>query len=208
MRIERLAENKVKVTLTGDDLSGFDINVKKLSNNSTELHSFLFKIMETIREETGFNPYSGQIVIEAQSVGDGISITISKVEQNIPKTTEKIKNGKRIKARVRSGGSGVSTYYFNDFDNLCDAIINIDPSVHKVCSLYKLHGQYCYIINFENSLFKDSSLLCRTVSILTEFSERSSALPMQHLHVEEHGELIAEKESLLSMREGLVNIRQ
>lgn len=44
MRIERLAENKVKVTLTGDDLSGFDINVKKLSKNSTELHSFLFKV--------------------------------------------------------------------------------------------------------------------------------------------------------------------
>ena len=208
MRIERLAENKVKVTLTGDDLSGFDISVKKLSKNSTELHSFLFKIMETIREETGFNPYSGQIVIEAQSVGDGISITISKIEQNITKTIEKVRNGKRIRARVRESGADVCTYYFDSFDALCEAVINIAPSVHKTAALYKLDGQYCYIVDFDGALFKSGGLLCETISVLAEFSVRSSVLPMQHLHIKEHGRLIAEGDSLVSMYEGLLQISE
>lgn len=206
MRIERLTENKVKVTLTGDDLSGFNINLQKLTNNSTELHSFLFQIMETIREETGFNPYSGQIVIESRSVGDGLSITISKIEQNTFKTVEKVKNGKRIRARVRSGGSDISTYYFENFDDLCSALINIDEEVHKSCSLYKLGGSYCYILDAGRPVFKDSRLLCSSVSTLSEFSDRCSVMPMQHLHVKEHGRIIAEGRGLSGMAKSIAKL--
>ena len=60
MRIEKLAENKIKVTLTAADLSRLNIDIKQLTPASRELHTFLFHIMETVREETGFNPYNGQ----------------------------------------------------------------------------------------------------------------------------------------------------
>ena len=208
MRIERLTENKVKVTLTGDDLTSFDINVKKLSGNSTELHSFLFKIMETIHEETGFNPYSGQIVIEAQSVGDGITIIISKIEQGIGKTVEKTQNGRRIRARIREERKGCNTYYFDSFEDLCSAVQHIDSEVHQYGAVYKLGKSYCYLLNFEGEALQNRELLYNTVSVLAEFSERSSIFPMQYLHVREHGTLIAEGEELISMADGLRKINK
>lgn len=208
MRIERLAENKVKVTLTGDDLNGFDINIKKLSNNSAELHSFLFKIMETIHEETGFNPYSGQIVIEAQSVGDGISIIISKIEPSGARITEGVKDGRRIKARIHEQKTGIDTYYFDSFEDVCNALVNIDNAVHSHSALYKINGKYCYLLDFENPYFKTRNTLYKTISFLTEFSSRSSVFPMQHLHVKEHGEAVAVNEALVSMAEGLRSINK
>ena len=56
MRIEKLNKDKIKVTLTTAELINLDIDVKRLSPDSKELHTFLFHIMETIREETGFTP--------------------------------------------------------------------------------------------------------------------------------------------------------
>lgn len=53
MRIEKLNKDKIKVTLTTAELINLDIDVKRLSPDSKELHTFLFHIMETIREETG-----------------------------------------------------------------------------------------------------------------------------------------------------------
>lgn len=208
MRIERLTQNKVKVTLTGDDLTGLDINVTKLSGDSAELHSFLFKIMETIKEETDFNPYSGQIVVEAQRIDDGISITISKIETGKSRVTEKVKNGKRIRAKVIESKTGVDTYYFENFDDMCSAVEGIENRVHFCNALYKINGMYCYLLDFENPVFKDRKLLCKTISILTEFSQRNSVFTMQHFHIKEHGELVAKTEKLVSMAEGLRKINK
>lgn len=201
MRIERLAENKVKVTLTGDDLIGYDINVKNLSHNSTELHSFLFKIMETIHEETGFNPYNGQIVVEARSAGDGISIIISKICKGERQTVETVIKGHRVRARIRE--EGINTYYFESFDDMCEALVNLNNEVHRCGSLYKLDGVYCYLLDCSNPFFRSKSELYAAVSVLAEFSSGNSVFPMQHIHVEEHGTLIAEGESLIAMADGI-----
>ncbi|MGN0107001.1 MAG: adaptor protein MecA, partial [Hominilimicola sp.] len=49
MRIEKLNNDKIKVTLTASDLINLNIDVKQLEPDSQELHTFLFHIMETIR---------------------------------------------------------------------------------------------------------------------------------------------------------------
>ena len=88
MRIEKLNKDKIKVTLTTAELINLDIDVKRLSPDSKELHTFLFHIMETIREETGFNPYNGQVVVEATPSQDGISILVKRLNKGIKKITE------------------------------------------------------------------------------------------------------------------------
>ena len=88
MRIEKLNKDKIKVTLTTAELINLDIDVKRLSPDSKELQTFLFHIMETIREETGFNPYNGQVVVEATPSQDGISILVKRLNKGIKKITE------------------------------------------------------------------------------------------------------------------------
>ena len=57
MRIEKLNKDKIKVTLTTAELINLDIDVKSFRPIQKNYIHFYFIIMETIREETGFNPY-------------------------------------------------------------------------------------------------------------------------------------------------------
>lgn len=207
MRIEKLNSNKVKVTLTGDDLVSYNINVKKLSGNSAELHSFLFRIMDTIHKETGFSLYNGQVVVEARAAGDGMTLVISKMLSGRG-VTETVKNGKRIIARASERCRGKGVYFFESFDDLCEAITQIDNAVHSDSLLYKMNEKYCYLLNFENPYFDDDERLCNIVSILREFAERNISYNGQYKRVMEYGKLIAKESELEAMADSLRKINK
>lgn len=102
MKIEKLNKDRIKVSLSSTDLYELDIDVKKLSPNSQELHSFLFQIMETIREETGFNPYNGQVVVEATPSTEGMDIMVSRVSGKKRKITkQEFSKITSVKAKVK-----------------------------------------------------------------------------------------------------------
>lgn len=208
MRIEKLNSNKVRVTLTGDDLVGFDINAERLSKNSAELHNFLFKIMDTVHKETGFNPHNGQVVVEAQSAGDGMTIVISKINSCGRGVTETVRDGKRIIARVNEKRKGVGTYYFDSFDDVCEAVMSIKDNAHSTNELYKINGGYCYLLDFENPCFDEEKELCEAISVLREFSVSELAQKLQHIRVKEYGELVAKGSELISMAENLRKINK
>ncbi len=208
MRIEKLNSNKVRVTLTGDDMMGFDINAERLSRNSAELHNFLFKIMDTVHKETGFNLHNGQVVVEAQSMGDGMTILISKINCVSKGVTETVRNGKRIIARVNEKRKGTGTYYFESFDDLCKAVTMINDEVHSTNSLYRMENGYCYLLDFENPYFEEEKNLCEVISVLREFSSKELAYRNQHIRVREYGEFVAKNEELISMAENLRKINK
>ena len=205
MRIEKLNSNKVRVTLTGDDLVNYDINVERLSGDSAELHSFLFRIMDTIHKETGFSLYNGQVVVEAHTVGDGMMLIISKLLSG-KGVTETVKNGKRIIARASERYKGKGVYFFGSFDDLCEAVIQIDDAVHSDGLLYKMNEKYCYLLNFENPYFNNDEQLCNVISILREFAERNASYNGQYKRVTEYGKLIAKDKELVAMAENLRKI--
>ena len=91
MRIEKLNNDKIKVTLTTRDLTSLDVKIEQLRPDSRELHLFIFKIMERIQKETGFNPYNGQIVVEAMPEKDGIAIMVSKLNNRFVNDKNRIK---------------------------------------------------------------------------------------------------------------------
>ena len=101
MQIEKLEDNKIQVILTTADLSNMNIDINSLSGESVELNAFLFHIMERIREETGFNPYGGQVLMEAMPIGDdGISILVSKVHSRDGRITRtQFKRIRAVRAR-------------------------------------------------------------------------------------------------------------
>ncbi len=207
MRIEKLNSNKVKVTLTGDDLVNYDINVERLSGDSAELHSFLFRIMDTIHKETGFSLYNGQVVVEARTAGDGMTLVISKLLSG-KGVTETVKNGRRIIARASERCKGKGVYFFRSFDDLCEAVIQIDNAVHSDSLLYKMNEKYCYLLNFENPYFDNDEQLCSVISILREFAERNASYNGQYKRVTEYGNLIARDKELVAMAENLRKINQ
>ena len=194
MRIEKLNDDKIKVTLTATDLINLNIDVKQLEPDSQELHTFLFHIMETIREETGFNPYSGQVVVEATPSRDGISILVSRLKVNSKHITrEEFNNATSVKARLKKP-SKVKIFYFDSFDDLCSALKEIDADSLRGAGLYRLNSTFCFTINNE---------MCheKCLSVMAEFSARQSGYPLQMTYIKEHGQLIAKGTKLLEMTE-------
>lgn len=200
MRIEKLADNKIKVTLTSEDLTHMDIKIEQLTPNSKELHTFLFNVMETIREETGFNPYNGQVVVEATPLKDGISIMVSKLaSEKKTMTKEEFKHIKSIKPKKKQSTVKFILYYFDDFEVMCDALVNIEEEAVKSGKLYKHSDTYCLMVKKDESYIK-------THCILSEFAVKRSAHLVQPDHIMEHWTLVAARSSLLDMVKGIAEL--
>ncbi len=198
MRIEKLNNNKIKVTLTTMDLINLNIDVEQLAPDSKELHTFLFHIMETIKEETGFNPYNGQVIVEATPSQDGISILVSKIAGDAKKITkDDFKQARGVKAKVREA-SASKIFYFTSFEDICMALAEVPSNTLAECLLYKLHDTYCFIVKKDTA-----SSICHAV--MTEFAVKSSESSMRGIHIREHGELIAQGSELVLMAKELRN---
>ena len=199
MKIEKLNNNKIKVTLTTMDLINLDIDVEQLAPDSKELHTFLFHIMETIREETGFNPYNGQVVVEATPSHEGISILVSKLCCESKKITkERFNNAKGVKAKLKDL-SYAKIFYFKNFEDMCMALAQVPESSLSGGSLYKLNDTYCFII-------KNDIHSSRCSAIMAEFAAKSSEYPLQVTYIREHGRLIAKGNELVSMSREIRNL--
>jgi len=198
MRIEKLDSGKIKVTLTTADLDNLDIDLKHLSPDSQELHTFLFNIMETIKEETGFNPYTGQVVVEATSSDNGMSLLVSKMNvQNNKITKTQFDKATAVKVKLKHP-SETEIFYFDNFDDLCFALKEINTKSLMAGNLYKLNNTYCFTI-----INKSEHSLC--INTMSEFSAKKSAYPLQITYIREHGKLIAKGNELVNM---VKNIRQ
>ena len=197
MRIERLSDDKVKVTLTETDLMGMNIKVEQLRPDSHELHTFLFNIMETIKEETDFNPYNGQVVVEATPSNEGISIIISKICACRSKISQsQFKKVKSITPHMRA--PEVHIFCFGGIDEVCGAIVEIGEDTLLESALYKYENRYYYVLC-------DAKKHTKCLGVLFEYSSYREKL--KETFLKEHGTLIAEGKGLINMAQGVKKIK-
>ncbi len=192
MRIEKLEFNKIKVTVFPVDLIDMNINMKNLKPDSPQLHSFLSDIMEKIKEETGFNPYSERTVVEASPVGDCIVLTVTKIADK----PDSFKNpGKRkVKAVLKNKSVKKSIYFFECFDDMCDAISLISEETLFDAVLYKIENKFA---------ISTSGIKENEAGVMREFCSDSDAHMLAAHFLGEHAELIAKGEKLVSMASGI-----
>ena len=81
MKLERISENKIRCTLTGNDLSSRQIMLAELAYGSDKARQLFRDMMDLAAEELGFETEDMPIVVEAVPMANGsIVLTISKVE--------------------------------------------------------------------------------------------------------------------------------
>lgn len=187
MKIEKLENDKIKVYLTAEELLSYNISKDTVAPDSPGLHKFLFEIMESVMEETGFNPYSGQVVVEAVQDSMGITLFISKLKNAVDIKKTKIKSVKINKDihKIR--------YEFNSFDNLCKAF--------KYVNSYELSGAYLY--KLENKWY--ITVLSRKTALNSVFSEYCDKICEKgsDLFLKEHSELVIKGKKLINMVNGI-----
>ena len=194
MQIEKEDSNKIRIILKPIDLQEMNVNIESLKPNSPRLHSFLYEIMERVREETGFNPYLGQIIVEASPMGEGMELTVTRVShQKNPPVPANAKI-RRVKAVRNTSSPKRTAFIFECCDDFCNALIHITPDTLQKSSYYKLCKNDILIV-------KDISL--QEKNILREYSVSSKSGGVVEPYANEHGNLIASGNKLVSMAKGI-----
>ncbi len=165
MKIKKISNEEVIVFLNTSDLELFDLSPESFEPRSAELHRFLFMLMETVREETGFDPYEGQVVVEAATSENGVHLSISKInhasrkisKENFNKATSvKIKGSSQIGRRERKSASG------HDADMAADrlyrSLFNEQPHGRMPRKGSDRKREGCFIFFFSTYIDMESAL--------------------------------------------------
>ncbi len=148
MKIEKLNEDKIKITLSTDDLAERNIDIQSFIYNSPESQDLFWDMMQEAEQKYGFNIDESMIYVEAASTGAGIfTLTVTKTtgSLNLPtsKNKTKLKKGNfKLKRKNTSIHLENLVYLFNSFDDICEFCSVVDCSKIEENSLYKLNEQY------------------------------------------------------------------
>ena len=189
LKIEKIEINKIKVTVSALDLIDMNISVKSLTPDSPVLHGFLHDVMERVKAETGFNPYSGQVMVEATPSGDGIVLMVTKLSE------EKKKKPKNVRVAGHRSASKI-TYRFNSFENICSLFEISDSNKFENASLYE------YMENFYIIIPKDKT------AGMSEFGDARGNVALSESFLKEHAKLHAMGKDLVSMAEGVKKLAE
>jgi len=159
MKIERINENKIRVTLSISDLKERNIDFKSLSHNSPQAQELFWDMMHQAEIEYGFSSSNAQLFIEASPDSvDNLVITVTRVEddedfESIHKyIRSKFKKSElKVKKKSKKLSSGILIYSFEDFEDVCSISKLISNQYCGENTLYK-HGKIYYLVLANTSL--------------------------------------------------------
>ena len=192
MNIEIIGKDRIKVVLSEAEMEERNLTNDVLVNKSELLNSFLFEIMEEIREKTEFNPYNGQVVVEAIRGSEGLMLIISKANREKKKLTaadkEKIRRAKPV---VKKKETQRQIYIFDDFENLCSAVIRLGEGSFEKSSVYRIGKVFYFYLEQDEGFLKSSA-------VLSEYCSQKASADMI-FYVEEHSDLMFNGSELKKM---------
>ncbi|GAE88605.1 adaptor protein MecA [Acetivibrio straminisolvens] len=197
MKIERINENKIKVTISIDDLVERNIDLDTLNYNTPAAQELFWDMMEQAEMQFGFDASDSQICVEAIPDSDeGFVIIITKLDEDgeFESIQKYIKNKfKRSDLRVKRKNYRVSSsiviYFFNNFDDLCLLCQKLRQIYSGESTLYKLKGVY-YLLLTKNSWTVEN--LKSFELIMNEFGKKVNNSNFYEGYLNEHAEKIIE----------------
>jgi len=154
MKIEKVSDNKIKVTLSTSDLQERNLDFSALSYNSPQAQVLFWDMLHQAEIEFGFSASDAQLFIEATpGSGDNLVITLTKVEEDgdfesIQKYIRNRFKRSELKTKKKSKkvSSGVFIYSFDEFEDLCKVVGKISESYSGESTLYKYNETFFLMI--------------------------------------------------------------
>lgn len=198
MRFEKLNENKIRITLTNQDLIKKNIDFHSFMANPIESQDLFFDMLDEAEKEIGFVTKDYQIRIEAlQIAGGDFVLTITRSLPESIKYQEKKKLHIRRK-RLDYRDTQV-TYLFNTFDDFCNFVIFLNSNSVKITNIAKsiclYEYQKQYYLNFSgiNLNYID---LKKLFSAITEFATYISNTELFKSKLLENGKVIMKNNAI------------
>lgn len=146
MRIEKLNEDKIRITLNIEDLEAEHIDFHTFMSNPIESQDIFLDMLEKAEREVGFVTDDYRLMIEALAMNDGkFILTVTRIEvEKKDKVTYK-KRKVNIKRKSTTLRSGIAIYRFETFDDFCEFCNFINNSIlHNLNSFINSISLYSY----------------------------------------------------------------
>lgn len=201
MKIEKISENIIKVTISMNDLEERNIDLNALNYNSPAAQEFFWDMMEQAEEQLGFSLSDSQLIIEPiPDSNDGFIITITKVDEDgdfesIQKyiKSKLKKSDLRVKKKSRKVCSSLFIYSFSNIDDICSLARKLDGIYCGDTTLYRCKNTY-YLLLTRNGLTTANT---RTFElVLNEYGTKVSNVSFFEGYLNEYGEKIIENKAL------------
>ncbi len=148
MKIEKLTEDKIKITITIDDLTARNIDLYSFVYNSPESQDLFWDVMNEAERELGFNVDDSMIYVETSTAGsESFTLIVTKTKEKpllrinkekhqLPKGDIKLKR-KKMPYFIKNG-----LFKFESFDDVCAfCLVATSKSVIDT-KLFSLNGDY------------------------------------------------------------------
>lgn len=198
MRFEKLNENKIRITLTNQDLIKKNIDFHSFMANPIESQDLFFDMLDTAEKEIGFITKNYQIRIEAVQVSNGdFILTITRSLPEVKKTLEKKKL--HIKRKNNDFKNTDALYCFESFDDFCGFSLFLNThhikisNIAKNISLYEYKNKFYLSFSNINIAYDD---LKKLFSSITEFATYISYSDLIKRKLVENGTLIMKNNAI------------
>ena len=200
MNIEKLNENKIRITLNMDDLEAKKVDYHSFMSNSIESQQLFLDMLEEAEKKVGFITDDYRIMVEALALANGNFIFT--ITRSLPElSSEKIKKKKiHIKRKINYLNNNKSIYCFQNFDDFClfchslnITMPNQYENIIQNTSLYYYKNKYYLIFSNVN---KDSKLSKSISSIISEFGYFVNSSELFERKLKEHGSEIIKNNAI------------
>ena len=117
MRFEKLNEDKIRITLSREDLIKKDIDFHSFMSNSVESQDLFFDMLEEAEKEIGFTTKDYLIRIEALAMaGSDFILTVTR---SLPEKTKNNRKKVHIKRKKVNTDASEIIYSFASFEDYC-----------------------------------------------------------------------------------------
>ena len=200
MKIEKLNENKIKITLNIEDLNARNIDVQSFIYNSPESQDLFWDVMREAEKEYGFSVDESMVYVEASATASGVfTLTVTKTSNSLNPQNLKSKVKKqnyKLKRKKQNPSLDNSIYKFNTFDDICDFCKASNIEQFEENSLYKLDSAYYLLV----SKIPNSNIL--------EYAERERNIDLLLAKIFEYGNTIIEKNALQEISNNFIKTKK
>ena len=204
MKVEFINENKIKITLTFEELEKRDISLKDITNNSSLARDLFTDLIEETDLDSEFFVDDSQLLIEACSDNNNLFIvTITKINDfpELKKYTKRENKSNTKTNKITRSKVDSNVFSFNSIDDILDlcTIAKKENLYFGRNSLYKYNDTY-FLIFTKNSI-KNKKFL-KTYVILSEFCNTYYSYDIYEVSIKEKSKLIIKNNAL----QKLINI--
>ena len=197
MKIEKISENIIKITISLNDLEERNIDLNSLNYNSPAAQELFWDMMEQAEIQFGFNISDSQLIIEPMPYdNNGFIITITRLDgdgdfESIHKYIKSRfkKTDVRVKRKTKKILSAIVIYAINSFEDLCALSGKLQSLYTGESTLYKCRSTY-YLLMTRSSITVTNYKLFE--NLLNEYGKKVHNTGFYEGYLNEYGEKIVE----------------